>query len=71
MEFRKVRHTDNLQLIVAFYTKIRGLEVLFSFEEHNDYKGAFIGKPDHDWHLAFTASKTKAEHQFDVDHAKD
>ena len=67
MEFRIARHTDNLPLIVAFYTKIMGLKVLFSFENHNDYSGSFLGKPEHDWHLEFTTSKYKADHKFDAD----
>ena len=67
MEFRSARHTDNLEDIVEFYTKIIGFKVLFSFENHNDYSGVFIGKPNHDWHLEFTASKDKAEHKPDVD----
>ena len=65
MEFRNARHTNNLKLIVEFYTEIIGLKVLFSFENHNDYNGSFLGKPDHDWHLEFTTSKDKAEHKFD------
>jgi catechol 2,3-dioxygenase-like lactoylglutathione lyase family enzyme len=68
MEFRNARHTNNLKPIVEFYTNILGLEVLFSFENHNDYSGAFIGKPNHEWHLEFTTSKNKAEHKFDVEY---
>jgi len=67
MEFRCARHTDNLKSVTDFYTNILGLEVLFSFENHNNYSGAFIGKPDHSWHLEFTSSKTKAEHAFDAE----
>ncbi|MFV1884936.1 MAG: VOC family protein [Balneola sp.] len=67
MELRNARHTENLELIKEFYTQIIGLEVLFSFENHNNYSGVFIGKKDHDWHLEFTASKNKAEHKFDID----
>ncbi len=67
MEFRSARHTDNLELIEEFYTKIIGLKVLFSFENHNNYSGVFIGKQDHNWHLEFTTSKNKAEHKFDIE----
>jgi hypothetical protein len=67
MEFRNARHTNNLKPLVEFYTNIIGLEVLFSFENHNEYSGVFIGKTDHDWHLEFTTSKSIAEHKFDVD----
>ncbi len=65
MEFRNARHTNNLKPIVEFYTKIIGLKVLFSFENHNDYSGSLIGKPGHDWHIEFTASKDMAKHKFD------
>ncbi|GAB5409230.1 MAG: VOC family protein [Balneolaceae bacterium] len=65
MEFRNARHTNNLELITDFYSSILGLEVLFSFKNHNNYSGVFIGKSGHDWHLEFTASKTKATHNFD------
>lgn len=67
MEFRSARHTDNIKLIEEFYTKIIGLEVLFSFENHNNYTGVFIGKPGQNWHLEFTTSKNKAEHKFDIE----
>ena len=42
MEYRNARHTNNLKPIVEFYTKIIGLKVLFSFENHNDYSGSYI-----------------------------
>jgi len=67
MEFRNARHTDNLKLIIEFYTNIIGLKVLFSFENHNNYNGVFIGKQGHNWHLEFTASNIKAEHKFDIE----
>ena len=67
MEFRNARHTNDLKPIIEFYTNIIGLEVLFSFENHNEYSGVFMGKPGHDWHLEFTTSKSKAEHKFDAD----
>ena len=67
MEFRNARHTDNLKLIIEFYTNIIGLKVLFSFENQNNYNGVFIGKEGHNWHLEFTASNIKAEHKFDIE----
>ena len=67
MEFRNARHTNNLKSLVDFYTNIIGLEVLFSFENHNDYSGAFLGKPDHDWHLEFTSSENEVDHKFGVE----
>ena len=65
MEFRYARHTDDLRPIIKFYTDIIGLEILFSFDNHNSYSGAFLGKPGHDWHLEFTTSASKAVHHFD------
>ena len=67
MEFRNIRYTNSLKPLVEFYTKIIGLKVLFSFENHNDYSGVFLGKPGHEWHLAFTTSNNKADHKFDVE----
>ena len=67
MEFRNVRHTDQLTEIRAFYTEVIGLEVLFSFDEHNGYSGVFLGKQGQDWHLAFTSTTAKADHHFDED----
>ncbi|NNK83359.1 MAG: VOC family protein [Flavobacteriaceae bacterium] len=67
MEFRNARHTNYLKPLIEFYTDIIGLEVLFSFENHNGYNAVFIGKPGYNWHLEFTVSKSNAEHQFDVD----
>ncbi len=67
MEFRYARHTDNLKRLEVFYTNILGLDVLFSFEDHNSYSGIFLGKEGHDWHLEFTTSGDKAEHKFDAE----
>jgi hypothetical protein len=67
MEFRNARHTNNLKLIEEFYTQIIGLELLFSFENHNNYSGILLGKQGHDWHLEFTTSKDKAIHKFDIE----
>ena len=39
--------------------------MLFSFENHNDYNGVFIGKSGQGWHLEFTSSKDTANHKFD------
>lgn len=69
MEFRNARHTNNLKLIEEFYTQIIGLELLFSFENHNNYSGIFLGKQGHDWHLEFTTSNDKAIHKFDIEDA--
>ncbi|KAF2513853.1 VOC family protein [Flavobacterium foetidum] len=67
MVLRVARHTDNLDEIEKFYVQILGFERLGSFENHDNYDGIFIGKPDLDWHFEFTKSKTKANHIFDED----
>jgi hypothetical protein len=41
--------------------------LLGSFENHNNYDGIFIGKPNLDWHFEFTKSDTKANHFSDAD----
>ena len=41
--------------------------MLGSFENHNGYNGAFLGKPNENWHLEFTQSDVKANPTFDDD----
>ena len=65
MELRCARHTNDLKSITDFYTEILGLELLFSFENHNGYNGIFLGKSGQSWHLEFTSSATQAVHTFD------
>ena len=65
MELRIARHTDDLKLVTDFYTQVLGLQVLFSFENHNDYSGVMLGKAGCDWHLEFTISNDLPDHQFD------
>lgn len=67
MKLRVARHTNNLETIEHFYVNILGFERLGDFQNHNNYDGLFIGKPDLDWHFEFTQSKTKADHKFDED----
>ncbi|NJM80164.1 MAG: VOC family protein [Flavobacterium sp.] len=56
MKSRFARHTNNLEKIKSFYIDILGFELLVGFENHNNYDGIFIGKPNLDWHLEFTKS---------------
>jgi catechol 2,3-dioxygenase-like lactoylglutathione lyase family enzyme len=65
MEFRYARHTNSLKPIIDFYTNILGFKILFSFENHNGYNGAMLGKSGLNWHLEFTESGTTADHTFD------
>ncbi|MFB9107319.1 VOC family protein [Flavobacterium gyeonganense] len=67
MMLRVARHTNNLETIENFYVNILGFERLGGFQNHNNYDGLFIGKPDLDWYFEFTQSKTKTDHKFDED----
>jgi catechol 2,3-dioxygenase-like lactoylglutathione lyase family enzyme len=67
MVLRVARHTNNLKKIEAFYVNILGFERLGGFQNHNNYDGVFIGKPDLDWHFEFTESNDKTNHHFDED----
>jgi catechol 2,3-dioxygenase-like lactoylglutathione lyase family enzyme len=67
MILRVARHTNNLEKIKSFYIDILGFELLGGFENHNDYDGIFIGKPNLDWHFEFTKSNEKANHSSDED----
>ncbi|MFL9831789.1 VOC family protein [Flavobacterium sp. ST-87] len=67
MKLRIARHTNNLEQINFFYTKILEFELLGSFENHSNYNGIFIGKPNLDWHLEFTQSDDQVTHLFDED----
>lgn len=64
---RFARHTNNLKPLIDFYVDILGLEVLGNFENHDNYNGVFLGKPDLAWHLEFTESLVEAQHHFDED----
>ncbi|ESU28172.1 glyoxalase/bleomycin resistance protein/dioxygenase [Flavobacterium limnosediminis JC2902] len=67
MKLRIARHTDDLEKIKTFYIDVLGFELLGGFENHDNYDGIFIGKPDSDWHFEFTQSDTKANHFSDED----
>lgn len=67
MKLRVARHTDDLEKIKTFYIDVLGFELLGSFENHDNYDGIFIGKPNLDWHFEFTKSDKKAHHFSDED----
>lgn len=69
MKFRIARHTNNLNQLKSFYIDVLGFEVLGSFENHDNYNGIFIGKPQFDWHLEFTQSNEIVEFHFNEDDA--
>jgi Glyoxalase/Bleomycin resistance protein/Dioxygenase superfamily len=64
MKLRFARHTNNLEKIKSFYIDIFGFELLGSFENHNNYDGIFIGKPNSNWHLEFTKSNDIVKFSF-------
>ena len=67
MKFRIARHTNNLNQLKSFYIDVLGFEVLGSFENHDNYNGIFIGKPQFDWHLEFTQSNEIVEFNYNED----
>ena len=67
MKFRLARHTTNLKEIIHFYHKILGLDILGSFEKHDNYDGVFLGVKNENWHLEFTVSNEKPVHNPDDD----
>jgi catechol 2,3-dioxygenase-like lactoylglutathione lyase family enzyme len=67
MTLRFARHTNNLEQLKSFYTKVLGLEIIGGFENHNGYDGVFIGKDNENWHLEFTQCDSKTNLIFDDD----
>lgn len=67
MKFRYARHTNQLEKLSDFYTKILSLELLGDFSNHTGYDGIFLGKLNQDWHLEFTENKEIVKHIFDED----
>lgn len=54
MDFRVARPTDNLAEAVRFYRDGLGLDVIGSFENHEDFDGAFLRLKRAPYHLEFT-----------------
>ena len=67
MKFRLARHTNSLPPLVEFYTQNLELEILGEFKSHDNYDGVFLGKKGMDWHLEFTVSDDRPQHQSDED----
>ena len=67
MVFRLARHTNKLELLIAFYCDILNFEILGSFINHDTYDGVFLGRKGLNWHFEFTKSAVNAQHQFDED----
>ena len=54
IQFRIARPTNNLEEIIAFYTKGLGLKIVYEFKGHQGYDGVMIGLPGMQYHLEFT-----------------
>lgn len=67
MKLRVARHSTNLKAVKDFYHGILGLEIMGTFESHENYSGLFLGIKDQNWHLEFTISDAKPTHQADED----
>jgi catechol 2,3-dioxygenase-like lactoylglutathione lyase family enzyme len=51
---RVARPTDDLGPLIRFYRDGLGLEVLFSFHDHDGFDGVMLGLAGAPWHLEFT-----------------
>jgi catechol 2,3-dioxygenase-like lactoylglutathione lyase family enzyme len=51
---RVARPTDDLEPLIRFYRDGLGLEILFSFQDHDGFDGVMLGHPHAPWHLEFT-----------------
>ena len=54
-QIRVARPTDRLDELRRFYCEGLGLEELGGFDDHDGYKGVFVGLPETDLHLEFTS----------------
>jgi len=61
VQFRIARPTARIKEVTKFYTKGLGLQVIYSFEGHNGYKGVMIGFPGLQYHLEFTQDDKHTE----------
>lgn len=59
-QFRFARPTNQLDKVIAFYTKGLGLKIIGSFEKHDGYDGVMLGLPDEQYHLEFTQHESKS-----------
>ncbi|WP_312760904.1 VOC family protein [Epilithonimonas sp.] len=67
MFFRYARHTQNLEKLIGFYTKVLDFQVIGDFKNHNGYSGVFLGKANENWHLEFTQDGNVPQSQSDED----
>jgi hypothetical protein len=67
MKFRYARHTNQLDVLKEFYQELLFMDILGSFEDHDNYNGVFLGKEGLDWEIEFTQSEEEANHVSDAD----
>jgi len=67
MKCRIARHVINLEVMTQFYSNVFGFEELGSFKNHGGYDGIFLGIKNSGWHIEFTQSESKPNHQEDAD----
>jgi len=51
---RIARPTDQLDKVVRFYTEGLGFQILYQFENHEEFDGVMIGIPGEPYHFEFT-----------------
>lgn len=51
---RVARPTDNMEEVVRFYKDGLGLEILYSFEDHEGFDGVMLGARGQQYHFEFT-----------------
>ena len=55
MQLRVARHTERLEVVVAFYRDGIGLSEIGGFRDHDGYDGVFLDIPGSGAHLELTA----------------
>jgi catechol 2,3-dioxygenase-like lactoylglutathione lyase family enzyme len=55
-KLRVARPSDDLEALIRFYHDGLGLDVLYRFEDHDDFDGVMLGNPDAPYHFEFTRS---------------
>ena len=67
MKFRVARHTEDLEPMIRFYPDVLGLAIIRESKGHDGYDGVFLGREGVDWHLEFTTSIDRPDHEPDED----
>lgn len=67
MRFRYARHVKDIDKTAGFYSTYFGLEVLFTFRNHDQYDGIILGNPDQTLQIEFTQSHENPVSESDED----